>query len=215
MMPDQAPAPSDATVAAWLTLAPSADDDISVRVVDAALEEMTLYGLRRVSVDDIARRAGVHRVTVYKRFKNKDEVVKAAVAVWLLRFFGAISEAVVSLPTPEDRIVESFVLALQGMRTDPLVSRLLENEPETIVPAAIASSTLVAVRTFMADRTRREYPDMPEVDVNETAELVARAGLSFLLTPESVIGVDDPDGIRRFARRYLQPLFARAHDNKE
>ncbi len=56
---------------------------------------------------------------------------------------------------------------------------------QMVVPAAIVSSTLVEVRTFVADRTRREFPDMPEVDVNEPSELVARAGLSLLLTPKA------------------------------
>ena len=33
-----------------------------------------------------------------------------------------------------------------------------------------------------------------------------RAVLSFLLTPDSVLGLQTPQGLRRFARQYLAPV---------
>ena len=56
----------------------SAELDLTAeRILDAALEQFVLVGIRRSSVEDVARRAGVTRVTVYRRFPRKDALVEA------------------------------------------------------------------------------------------------------------------------------------------
>ncbi|MUM33080.1 helix-turn-helix domain-containing protein, partial [Mycolicibacterium sp. CBMA 361] len=44
-------------------------------ILDAALLEFEQHGFRRVALDDVARRAGVSRTTIYRRFANRDELV--------------------------------------------------------------------------------------------------------------------------------------------
>jgi AcrR family transcriptional regulator len=49
-----------------------------IRIVGAALELFTTQGLRKTSVDEVANRAGVSRVTVYRYFADREELVRAA-----------------------------------------------------------------------------------------------------------------------------------------
>ena len=42
-------------------------------ILDAAVVEFQQHGFRRVALDDVARRAGVSRTTIYRRFANRDE----------------------------------------------------------------------------------------------------------------------------------------------
>ena len=49
------------------------------RILDAAVEAAALHGIGRMSVADVAKRAGLSRPTVYKRFPSKDELVRATV----------------------------------------------------------------------------------------------------------------------------------------
>ncbi|MGY3205700.1 hypothetical protein ACVW19_006215 [Streptomyces sp. TE5632] len=73
----------------WLTRAlarPEPEDRMARRILDAALEQFTLLGLRRSSVDDVAKRACVSRVTVYRTrggsfFKRLRRQVVARVGV--------------------------------------------------------------------------------------------------------------------------------------
>jgi AcrR family transcriptional regulator len=45
----------------------------------AALELMAEHGVRALRVDDVARRAGVGKATIYRRYRSKDQLVTDAV----------------------------------------------------------------------------------------------------------------------------------------
>ena len=49
--------------------------DATDAILDAALVEFEQHGFRRVALDADARRAGVSRTTIYRRFANRDELV--------------------------------------------------------------------------------------------------------------------------------------------
>ncbi|MBT9430918.1 TetR/AcrR family transcriptional regulator [Candidatus Symbiopectobacterium endolongispinus] len=42
------------------------------------------FGFAKISLDDIAKRAGISRTLVYKTFKNKEEIFKAVFRHWLM-----------------------------------------------------------------------------------------------------------------------------------
>ena len=60
-------------------------DATTERILDAALEEFLDFGLRRATVEDITRRAGVGRMTVHRRFSTKQSLIEA---VWLREVLG-------------------------------------------------------------------------------------------------------------------------------
>jgi len=47
-------------------------------ILDATIGAVSQFGMRRTSMTDIAKRAGVSRQTVYNAFGNKDEIFRAA-----------------------------------------------------------------------------------------------------------------------------------------
>lgn len=48
-------------------------------ILDAALVEFDRHGIRKVALDDVARRAGVSRTTIYRKFANKDDLVSRVI----------------------------------------------------------------------------------------------------------------------------------------
>ena len=48
-------------------------------ILDAALVEFERHGVRRVALDDVARRAGVSRTTIYRRFANRANLMAAVI----------------------------------------------------------------------------------------------------------------------------------------
>ena len=52
-------------------------DRTSQRILDAALAEATAVGLDRITVEDVVRRAGVSRMTAYRRYPRRDDLVEA------------------------------------------------------------------------------------------------------------------------------------------
>jgi AcrR family transcriptional regulator len=52
--------------------------DTKVRIVRAAIDAISRYGVRRTSMADVAAAAGVSRQTLYDNFANKDSLLSAA-----------------------------------------------------------------------------------------------------------------------------------------
>jgi AcrR family transcriptional regulator len=185
-------------------------DEITRRILDAALEQFELFGLRRSTVEDVARRAGLARVTIYRRFPTKNELVVAVIVREARRAFAEIDAAVSRVSGTEERIVEGFVVTLSIARHHPLLRRLLATEPEVVLPyfTLQGGPVLAAARTYLADHIRRiqRSGDAPRFDPEPVAEMLVRVAQSFLLTPESVIPLDNDRKVRAFARRYLAPV---------
>ena len=179
-------------------------DDLDTRILDAALAEFETYGLRRVSVEDVAKRAGVARTTIYRRFTNKEQLLQAVILRECRRFLTAIAEATENLASPEDAVVEGFVVGLQSARTQPLMTRVLESEPEAVIPqlSMNGGAVMLAARDILADRLRRARPGDAE-DHNTVAEVLLRLAVSLLIVPGGGLALDDEEEIRAFARDYL------------
>jgi AcrR family transcriptional regulator len=186
-------------------------DEASERILEAALTHAEEFGMRRFTIGDVARRAGLSRVTIYNHFPGKDRLVEALLLRELRRFLRAVDEAVAPYDTLEDRLVEGFVFALVFLRKHRLLNRLLRTEPELLLPylTVKAGPVLAASREFVAGFARREAEDgglpLGEEEIEGVSELLARAVMSFVLTPDSVLGLKTQAEIRRFAEHYLAP----------
>jgi AcrR family transcriptional regulator len=182
------------------------DDD---RILDAAVGELRDYGLRRTSVDNVARRAGLSRATVYRRFENKNVLVQAALVRESARFFGEIVAAVGPLPTASERLVEGFVVGLRKVRTDALLTRLLISDPEELVPyLTLRGAGVIAAASEFLVWQYREVGSPMSRDPRVLAEMLVRLAISFTLTPAGAVAVDDDNAVRDFARCYLVPLMS-------
>ncbi|MEW9551440.1 TetR/AcrR family transcriptional regulator [Nonomuraea sp. NPDC050783] len=190
-------------------------DDSLRRVLDAAYEGMLEQGLRRLTMDDVARRAGLSRVTVYRRFARKGELIEAVLQRELRRFLRAFEQELAPLPTTAERVVEGFALTLRLVRAHPLLTRLLATEPETILPQlTVEAGPYVAVaRRYLAERLAGPAGGgAGSAEAEALAETYVRVALSFVLTPDSAIPLRDAADARAYARRHLVPLLSTERD---
>jgi AcrR family transcriptional regulator len=203
--------PSEPLLDRILTTGDAPGDAGRERILTAARQQVEDFGVRRFTVDDVARRVGVSRVTIYRHFPKKDRLIEAILMYELNRFLRAIEEAVEPYETLEEKLVEGFVFALTFLRRHRLLNRLLRTEPELILPALTvnADAVLAAGRDFIAGfaRTGAQSGDLALTDeeIAGISELLARAVLSFLVTPASTFGMKTPAEIRSFAEHYLAP----------
>src|ERR671931_1840485 len=70
---------------------PEPADDVSARVLDAALVELSEFGIRRASIDAVTRRSGVSRMTVYRRYPGKEALVAAVLQREVQRFLAEVA----------------------------------------------------------------------------------------------------------------------------
>jgi TetR/AcrR family transcriptional repressor of uid operon len=188
-----------------------ADDELATRVLDGAYEQFCRMGIRRSTMEDVARRSGVSRITVYRRFASKDVLVEHVVRREFRRYFDQFLRDIRQADTAADRVVVGFVSALRAIRHNPLIGGLMASEPDVLVPSMISDGgrTLATVQRFVAGQLRRERDAgnvAADVDVELVAELMTRVSSSFLLTPSHVIDLDDDAQVRAVARRFLVPM---------
>jgi len=188
-------------------------DPVGEQILDAALAQFQLAGIRRSSVEDVARRAGVSRITVYRRFERKDRLIAAMAQREARRVIAAVDARTAHLQRFADRVAEGFAAMLAVVREHPLVRQLLAVEPEeTLRYLTIEGAPVIAVaRDYVADQIRRAQREgqAPPYDPEPVAEIVARLAHSLLLTPQGLIPLDDQAAERRFAREQLVPLLLR------
>jgi AcrR family transcriptional regulator len=187
-----------------------AHDAVGTRILDAAFEQFCLNGIRRSSMEDVARRAKVGRVTIYRRFESKDKLVSALLWRETRAAIAKVEAAGSAQADPEDRFVEGFLAGMRAVRRHPLLVTLVATEPETLLPLLTvkASGGLELARSFMAQGIRRARADLgiPDVDSEQVAEIFARLTHSLMLTPPSCWPLDDDESTREFARRHIVPM---------
>jgi AcrR family transcriptional regulator len=190
----------------------AAAEDASERILRAAVQQIEDFGVRRFTIDDLARRVGLSRVTIYRYFPRKEALIEEVLLSELRRFLADVDAVVAGYDSLEDRSVEGFVFALTFLREHRVLDRLLRTEPELILPLLTthAAPVLEAGRKYIEYVARREAQEsvlpLSDRDIATLSELLARSVLSFVLTPESVMGLSDEAGIRRFAERYIRPV---------
>lgn len=180
-------------------------------ILDAALALFCRQGIQRTTMEDVARRAGLSRITVYRRVTSKEALVEQVVLREFRRYFDQFLLDIARAPTVADRVVAGFVSSLRAIRSNPLIGGLMREEPELLAPSVLGEggNTLHVVARFVADRLRREQSAgnvARSADVDVVAELMVRISTSFLLTPSDHIDLDDDDQLADVARRFLVPM---------
>lgn len=186
---------------------PATADEVSERVLDAALALACESGLRNVSVEDVAKRAGVGRVTIYRRFTDRATLMDTLFIRETRRCLETLRRAVdVKLP-PSEQIVEGFVAALSVARDHPLLARLVRIEPATIFGEVSRPEVLGMLRQFMTMQLHaaRYVPKSGGPDIETVAEVIVRLGLTFILMPGGSVPQTD-EALRGLARGVLLPM---------
>ncbi|CAM3890396.1 TetR/AcrR family transcriptional regulator [Smaragdicoccus niigatensis] len=180
--------------------------DARARIMESALAWAASTGLRKLSMDEIARGARVGRATLYKYFPGRDALLSAVIERELARFFAEVRAVTERYSDPEDRIVHGFAAAYRLLRDHPAVQPLRRQSPELLVPYVITDSSyaLNLGRSFVAEM---EDDDFPEPQRHRFAEHFARAYHSLILVPSTVLGLDEPGGAEQYARDFLIPVF--------
>nr|WP_203596937.1 TetR/AcrR family transcriptional regulator [Actinomadura bangladeshensis] len=186
-------------------------DETRTRVLDAAYEQFSRMGIQRSTMEDVARRAGVSRITVYRRFATKDALVEHVVRREFRRYFDQFLLDIGQAETAADRVVLGFVSSLRAIRRNPLIGGLIATEPDLVVPSMISDGgrTLATVRQFVAGQLRHEQRAgtvSADLDIDHVAELMVRISASFLAIPSHLVDLDDDDQLAALARRFLVPM---------
>ncbi len=182
-----------------------AADRTSQRILDAALQEAAAVGLQRITVEDVVRRAGVSRMTAYRRYPRRDDLVEALVRRETQRFLAAVADAIDTVEDPNDGVAVAFIAAVTFAREHPMLRRAGHVEP-----APIDSAELLKMGSaFIANYIHGDAPGKPPQKVRWVADVFARLFFTYISMPPTDPDFGDDSELRRFAHEVLTPMVER------
>lgn len=180
-------------------------------ILDAALIEFDRHGIRKVALDDVARRAGVSRTTIYRKFANKDELVSAVIDRENARLFADIADELRTARPQSNYYVEAFTAAILHSRRHRVLSRMIAEEPALTLDLARRHDRAAVQRIEQALRVifPPGFADrIGAAAVGELADLTWRYALMALLLPAAE-PLRTAEQIRAFATRHFLPSLPR------
>lgn len=186
------------------------------RILEAALEQFVLTGVRKTSTDEIAHRAGVNRATLYRRLGTKEDVVRAAFLYEAARVLARIERAIDGIDDIEQYVVTFFTVTLREVRENHLLAQLLQADRDEILDSltrgagdvlTLASGFLAGKITEVRTRTAEREGRPPRLDdIGDLSAVLARLTQSLMLTPDGPPAAGTDEERLRFARTFLVPL---------
>src|SRR4051812_48787212 len=100
--------------------------------LDAAREAILAVGWSRTTLTDIARRAGVSRMTLYRRWPDTQTLL----ADLMTREWGRVAGQAIAQDESDalDRIAAGIVTTVQALRANALLRRIVDVDPEVLLP---------------------------------------------------------------------------------
>lgn len=175
--------------------------DTATRILDATLATMADYGIARLSLEDVARRAGLSRQTVYRYFPSKRDLVQATVLREEQVFIANMVTAAARQRDLETALRAAIDAAMRTGQAHALLNRLLGTEPESLVALVTTDRgpVLSAARQALEEILSGRLPRVPKPRLMMATDAVARLLVSYVVNPPA-------DPVPQVASRLAQLL---------
>jgi AcrR family transcriptional regulator len=133
-----------------LSISNDSSPSVGDRILEAAAHCVMAYGVDRVTLAEIARRARVSRPTVYRRWPDIRSVLAALLTA---RIVGAL-DTVPSRGVTREALVERVVALADHLRNDDVVMSVLNKAPEltmVYLTERLGTSQQILIDTLAAE----------------------------------------------------------------
>ena len=162
--------------------------------LDAARECILDVGWRRTTLTEVARRAGVSRMTIYRTWADMPKLLGDL----MTREWTAVVQAAMAAQDPArpvaDRMVDSIVATVRHLRENELFVRIVELDPELLLPYLLSrrgrSQDLILGLTVEAGRAGQVAGDVRSGNPVAIARALLLAAHGFVLSAHTMVDDD-------------------------
>ena len=182
-------------------------------LLDATQTCVLAVGVRRTTMTDVARRAGVSRMTLYRRYADVTSLLQALMTREFTQIIAEVEAAAAALPSARERLVAAAVAGVDRLTRHPLFLRILDVDPELLLPYVTTrrgAFQRVAVEAFearlMDGRVDGSIAAADPAAAARTIELALRGfALQALAAGAAQEREQELAELRRLLDRYLAP----------
>ena len=180
-------------------------------ILTAALDEFALRGFEAARLDDVAKRAGVAKGTIYLYFRDKESLFQELVRTMLTPLVGtieALGAADVPMSVLSERIVDLFVREVYETRRKDVI-RLMITEGRRFPKLAefyyceVLSRIIAAVRALLRRAAARG--EAPEA-LADFPQIMAAPGLVAIIWSD-LFERFEPLDVRKMMKTHVDLLF--------
>jgi AcrR family transcriptional regulator len=187
----------------WSGDRPKSEIEAKSRVCSAALACLKRQGIEKTTMSDIAKEAGIARPTLYKYFKNIEEVLSTAIDIEAYSFAESVVKHVTKFATIEERIVETIIYVVEELPKDPNLSIIINDDSaKTLRDRAFSDEATLVFSEMTAVPLIEIRPELMDQGV-EISEIMSRFAISMILFPGKY--ANDYDGLRALINRRILP----------
>ncbi|GGU97655.1 TetR family transcriptional regulator [Streptomyces filipinensis] len=166
-------------------------------VLDAVRDCVLAVGVRRTTLADVARRAGVSRMTLYRRWPDLRTLVGDLMTrEWIDVATRAIPDPTAGTDT-RTRLVDGLVRGVEAFRAHPLFRKIIDVDPELLLPYVLdrRGASQEALLTLLADAVRAGHADgsVRHGHVERQSRALLLTVQSFTLSLRTMTDEDDPE----------------------
>ncbi|MCK8646689.1 TetR/AcrR family transcriptional regulator [Mycobacterium colombiense] len=186
----------------------SAIDPVGDRILAAAADLVGRRGHQQTTMAEIARKAGVGRATVFRRFGSKQEIIDRALVRELRLLALVLKDSATNADTAAAALIDCFVLSMRAMRRRPLLRRLAQVEPEQLIAFARLRRppVLELWRSMYRSIVESFDTQVDPLQCCALADVLIHLTLGYNLVPESSIDLKDDEKLRRLAASVVEPV---------
>jgi AcrR family transcriptional regulator len=154
---------------------------VSDRILDAAASCVLAYGVERVTLAEIARRAGISRPTVYRRFPDTRSILAALLT---MRITHALDD-VPSRGVGREYVVARVVAIAERLRRDDVIMAVLHEAPELAM--FYLSERLGTSQQILLDAVAGELKAAQAEGSVRAGDVRQLAAMSLLITQSTIL----------------------------
>ena len=184
------------------------------RLLNAARESILLVGWKRTTLTDVATRAGVSRMTVYRTYADMTELLADLMMREQAALVAAAVDSVAGSRDWPDRLAIGVARTVAALRENDLFRRMIDVDPEWVLPYLLErrgrfqESVLAVVGARIAEGQRDGGIRAGDPVVLARTVLLTAHGfaLSAPIMTDAAVGQEVLDGeLAELLRRYLTP----------
>ena len=181
---------------------PSNEEIVRNKLMDAAIVCLQDSGINKTTIRGIAEQSGIARQTVYNYYKNKGEILSAALEREGVKLAAAMAADIRQYPDAKEKFIRGFIYIVENFPRNPILAQIIEPGNTFYGAVGMSHYSFATFGMLAFSEVFQEHPELAK-DGEEISELWIRNVMSFLSMPGPQ--KKSRDELEGFIRRRLLP----------